>query len=424
MGSKKPSSQTSTSENKPWAPSIPILENILNQADKLFNEQGGINAEWIDKEIADLTPEMQETVKNMISNPQFTDLAQQYKDIAAGGQAQVGQAGGALGGLLQQGIKGQDINELASELYDSELVKSQTAQLGADVQDALGKDVQALNQRAASSGGMGSSRAGVAQGVATGKAADAMATGSAAIQNQARQSAYQQAGQTLMGNQSTALGAAGQLGSLGMGQLGMLNNVGNLYQQNLQNQLTGSGILQQYQQGVLNNKWMNQMGQQQMGWDQLNKLLGVAGSIGGMGGTNTTTQTGGGGKGGGMAGLGSLVGGVGSLVGAFSDARLKDDVFTLREAEEGEYDGVKLSLPRICMWKWNDLAKQLFEEHGVTNPNEYPTPIGVIAQELEEVAPELVVYSSTDVAGLDGKVRGVNYLMLTEYARILTGEKE
>lgn len=394
MGSKKPDSQTSTSESKPWAPAIPHLENILNQADKLFNESGGINQEWIDKELADLTPEMKETVNNMINNPQFTDIANQMKDIASTGQSNVGQASGALGGLLQQGVGGKDINELASELYDSDLVKSQTEQLGSDVQDALGKDVQALNQRASASGGMGSSRAGVAQGVATGKAADAMATGSANIQNAARQSAMQQAGQTLMGNQQTALGAAGSLGSLGMGQVGMLGQAGNLYQQNLQNQLTGSGILQNQAQSGKDYDWFNKQGAQNQGWNNLNKYLGVAGSIGGMGGSNTTTTTGSsGGKGGGMLGaiggiggaaLGGFFGGpagamaggsLGSSVGGMlSDVTLKKNIKRTKKGKDGkesEYD-----------WEWNKAAGKRAGKKGKES--------GVLAQQTAKDRPDAV----------------------------------
>lgn len=409
MGSKKPNKQTQTSESKPWAPAIPHLENILNQADKLFNEQGGINKEWLDKELADLTPEMKDTVNNMISNPQFTDLANQFKDVAAGGKGQVDTAGGALQGLIDKGIGGKDINDLAAELYDNEMVQSQTEQLGKDVQDALGKDIQGLNQRASAAGGMGSSRAGVAQGVATGKAADAMAQGSSNIQNAARQQAYQQAGQTLQGNQNTALSGAGALGSLGMGQLGMLGQVGNLYQQNLQNQLTGSGILQNQNQNVLDNKWFNQQGQQNVGWDALNKYLGVAGGIGGMGGTNTSTIKGGGGKGGGLGGaLGSIAGaglggffggtggaqlgmglggGIGSL---FSDVSLKKNIKRTKKGKNGKESEYS--------WDWNKSAEKRVGKKGKES--------GVLAQQTAKDNPEAV---TTDAA--TGKKK-VNYGVL------------
>lgn len=395
MGSKN-KTQTSTSESKPWAPAIPHLENILNQADKLFNDQGGINKEFINKELADLTPEMKDTVMGMINNPQFTEIANQMKDIAAGGKNQVGQAGGVLGGLTQQGISGKDINDLAAQLYDSDTVKSQTEQLGKDVQNALGKEIQGLNQRAAATGGMGSSRAGVAEGVASGKAADAMAQGSAQIQNAARQQAYGQALGTLQGNQNTALGAAGQLGSLGMGQLGFLNNAGGMLQQDLNNKLTGSGILQNQAQLGKDYDWFNKTGQQNAGWDALSKYLGVAGGIGGMGGTTTSTMSGGGGNkwgnvlGGVMSGIGmGMTGGLsglatgglgalGGMAGAFSDATLKKNV---KRKKKG-----KGSKESTYEWDWNKSAEKRIGAKGKS--------AGVLAQQTAKDRPDAVSVDS------------------------------
>lgn len=370
MGSKN-KTQTSTSESKPWAPAIPHLENILNQADKLFDAQGGINKEFINKELADLTPEMKDTVMGMINNPQFTEIANQMKDVAAGGQAGVGQASGVLGGLTQQGISGKDINDLAAQLYDSDTVKSQTEQLGKDVQDALGKEIQGLNQRASASGGMGSSRAGVAEGVATGKAADAMAQGSAQIQNAARQQAYGQALGTLQGNQQTALGAAGQLGNLGMGQLGFLNNAGGMLQQDISNKLTGSGILQNQAQMGKDYDWFNKTGQQNAGWDAINKYLGVAGGIGGMGGTTTGTTTMPGRSGWETAlGIGTTLGGAYLM----SDVTTKKNIKRKKKGKGGKESTYE--------WEWNKSAEKRTGAKGKS--------AGVLAQQTAKDRPDAV----------------------------------
>ncbi|MGL4358721.1 MAG: hypothetical protein ACRCSY_08535, partial [Cetobacterium sp.] len=176
-GGNKTQTSTSTSESKPWAPAIPILENILNQADKLFNEQGGINAEFIEKELADLSPELKEIANNMINSQGFKDLASNLGNAAQQGLGGIGQANQGLGAMAggQLGITTDQLNQMASEMYNSDLVKSQTDQLTKNVQEGLAGEMQAINQRAVSGGGMGSSRAGVAEGVATGKAADAIA---------------------------------------------------------------------------------------------------------------------------------------------------------------------------------------------------------------------------------------------------------
>ncbi|MGL5581050.1 MAG: tail fiber domain-containing protein [Cetobacterium sp.] len=404
-------SQSTTTETSPWKPAQGALENILNQAGNLFDQQGGINAEWVDKQIADLTPEMQETVKNLINSQGFKDLATNIGNATQQGVSGIGQATGILGGLANQGITAENINKMAGELYDSELVQSQKTNLGKDIEKGLAKSTQGINQAASGSGNMGSSRAGVAEGVAIGEAADAYATGASAIENSARTQALQGAMGTLMGNQSTALGAAGQLGSLGLGSVNAQSNLGGMYQQMLQNQLTGSGILQNQNQNILNNQWFNQQGQQNMGWNQLNNYLNIAGSIGGMGGTSTSTGP----KPdrfGQMLGAGATLGGAWLM----SDERLKDNIELVERVRSVENkDGVVFQLPNLYTWTWNDKAKAFFEEQGFSD---VPYSLGVVAQDLEEMGMGAFVEKvPTEVEGLDGEVRLVNYGALIVYAQ-------
>ncbi|MGL5581324.1 MAG: hypothetical protein ACRDCE_10225 [Cetobacterium sp.] len=376
MGKNKQESSSTTTSN-PWDPAIPHLENILNQADKLFNEQGGINKEWIDKEIADLTPDMQNMINQAINNPKFQEVAGAMQNAATSGAAGLGQGQGMLGGLAQQGVTGKDINELASELYDSDMVNAQKEQIGKDVSNQLGKAVQGINQGATASGGMGSSRAGVMEGVATGKAADAIASGSAAVENAARQQAYGQALGTLQGNQNTALGAAGQLTNSGLGSLGVLGNLGNLQLNQTQQGLGAAGIGQSHQQNIANNNWFNAQGQQNAGWDALSKYLGIAGSIGGMGGTSNTTGTTSTGSNpwNTILGAGATAGGIMSGLGAmgFSDASLKKKVKRKGKTKDGinKYD-----------WEWNESAKKKIGKSGKES--------GVLAQDVAKKNPDAV----------------------------------
>ena len=410
-------SQSSTTTTEPWGPAKDILEKLLGQADKLFDANGGINQEFIDKEIADLNPELQGAINNLVNTDKFQGWAQQGMDAIQQGTSGIGQATGILGGLANQGITSEDITGMAKDLYNSELVASQKESLATDVQKNLAKSVQGLNQQAAGSGNMGSSRAGVAEGVAITGANEAIAQGNAAIENAASEKAMAGALSTLQGNQSTALGAGGQLGSLGANTLGQMGNISNIYQQGLNNALQGSSILQQYQQGVLNNKWFNATGQQNQGWNNINNLLGVAGSIGGMGGTTTQTGSGGGGGagmlGGLMSGAGSLVSG-GASAGWWSDARLKDELEVVKAAHtKVDHEGKEYPVPTLYQWKWNEKALALFEEHGFTA---VPPAFGVLAQELEATGFEKFVETAkTEVEGLDGEVRFVNYLALCLY---------
>lgn len=376
MGKDK-NETTQTSESNPWKPAIPYLENILNQADKLFNEQGGINKEWINKEIADLDPAMKDMINQAIENPKFQEYAGAISGAAQGGMAGMQQGIGALGGLTQQGVTGKDINELASELYDSDMVNAQKEQIGKDVSQQLGKAVQGINQGASASGGMGSSRAGVMEGVATGKAADAIASGSAAVENAARQQAYGQALGTLQGNQNTALGAAGQLGSIGLGSMGAMGNLAGQQLGATQQGLGAAGILQNYNQNVLNNKWFNEQGKQNAGWDALGKYSSIIGGIGGMGGSSTgTTSTSSSQSpfnqilGAGMTGLG-VAGSLGWK--PFSDASLKKKVKKTGETKEGigKYE-----------WEWNKSAKKRIGRKGKES--------GVLAQDVAKKKPDAV----------------------------------
>ncbi|MGL5012697.1 MAG: hypothetical protein ACRC6V_00185 [Bacteroidales bacterium] len=343
FGSGSGGSQTSTT--KPWEAAIPMLEKILANADKLFDEQGGINAEWIDKELADLTPEMQQAMKDMIGSEGMKDTIGQIQQNTQQGMTGIGQATGMLGGLANQGITSDKINEMAKDLYDQESVDRKTGELTKNVQAGLDKNVQGINQRASGSGNMGSSRAGVAEGVAIGEASDAIASGTANIQNAASQQAMSGALGTLQGNQSTALGAAGQLGSLGLGAGNL--NLGTLTGQNqiLQNQLTGAGIGQNHLQNQANNNWFNAQGQQNMGWDMIGKLMGVGTGIGGMGGTTTGTSSSGG-----MGTMQGLVGMGSTIAGLFSDASMKKKIKKKKgktKTGEDKYE-----------WEWNKGAER------------------------------------------------------------------
>lgn len=411
-------SQTSTSETNPWGPAKEHLENILQNAGNLFDSQGGINAEWIDKELADLDPAMKDAITNMLNNPGMKDVITGMANDIQTGVSGIGQATGVLGQLAQGGgaITSEKLAEEAKKLYNSELVGQQKQQLEQDVQANLDKNVQQLNQQSSGSGNMGSSRAGVAQGVMTGEASKAIATGTAAIEQSAFDKSMNLAAQNLISNQQNQLGAAGQLGSLGTnaGQLGL--GSANAWNQMGQNQLTGAGILQQHNQNILNNKWFNQQGQQNMGWDQLNKYLGVAGTIGGMGGTSTSTGPGAD-RFGQMLGAGSsIVGGLG--MGGFfnSDERLKDKIEVVKAAHEITLeDGNTLIIPSLCVWEWNDKAHALFKEKGFS---EVPHPVGVIAQELETLGyQDYVKMEETKVEGLEGVVRLVDYPSLIAVMR-------
>lgn len=201
-------SKTQTTKTEPWEPAQDALKRILQDAENLYNEKGGINAEWIDREVADLTPEMQGVIKDMLASDEMRTIADNLSASAQPGTEGIATAAGALSAFArgEKEITTDQINKMAQDLYQSDLVKQQKAQLTEDVREGLASNIQALNQQAAATGNMGSSRAGVAEGVATTGAAKAIAQGSASIENAARESAYGQALNTLGANQSAQMG--------------------------------------------------------------------------------------------------------------------------------------------------------------------------------------------------------------------------
>lgn len=379
FGSKSGSS-TQTSKSEPWGPAQEALKKILADAGKIYDAQGGINAEWVDKELADLTPEMQQTVKDLMGSQGFKDLASNIQENTQKGLEGIGSASGALEDYASgsKAITADDINNMAKDLYQSELVESQTQKLTKDVQEGLASNIQGLNQQAVASGGMGSSRAGVAEGVATGKAAEAIATGSSNIQNAAREAALGQAMNTLSGNQATQIGAAQGLGNLGIQSGNLQSQTGNWLQQALENQKTAAGLTQSQAQAEKDYDYFNKTGAQNAGWNNLFNYLNATGSIGGMGGQGTTT--GGGNASSGFSnilGLGSTAAGIygmGSQAGWFSDATMKKNIKRKKKGgkgQEAEYS-----------WEWNKSAQKSQGLKGKAS--------GVLAQETAKTSPEAV----------------------------------
>lgn len=378
-GGSKTSTQQGTSETKPWEKAIPHLENILKDVDKLYDAQGGINAEFVEKQVSALEPEMRDAVKNMIESPGFKQLSGNIMQASQAGMGGIGKGAGVLGEAADGGlgISSQDINKLAKDLYKGEVVQSQVDQLGKNVREQLGEQIQGLNQQAVAAGSMGSSRAGIEEGVAKGRAAEAIASGSAQIQNQAIQDAMNRAQSIAQGNVWTRMQGAQGAGQLGLGAGNLQSGLGAIQNQMTQNQLQGAGILQNQAQNVLDTNWMNKVGQQQAGWDALSKYLGVVGPIGGMGGSGTQTGTSTGGKQSmfnQMLGLGSTAGGIMQGMGSmgWSDASLKKKV--KKTGKKGKDTTYK--------WEWNDAAEKRLGLKGKAE--------GVLAQDVAKKNPDAV----------------------------------
>lgn len=314
-GSKTPS-ETKNIQTPYWATTA-AGKQLMADAEALYQQMGGGAAQAVQQEMPTLTPEMTQALTSLGAS------ADKLNEIGSMLNAHTGKAGEYLNTAGQlatdyangkMAINGDQINDLTKQLYDNELVNSQTSMLREDVTESYNSALQALNQRSNASGSMGSSRAGVAQGVMYGKAETAYARGSADIMNSARTTAQQTALGALTSNQAAQLSGINTLGTLGTNLASQysanLLNQANLMQTGLQNQYAAGAIAQTMQEQQQLVKYQNALAQYNAGW---NNMLNYQAVMGGAGGTSTTTSTG---------GSGGMTTAQGALGGAMSGASM------------------------------------------------------------------------------------------------------
>ncbi|WBM71928.1 hypothetical protein OH773_06720 [Buttiauxella sp. WJP83] len=195
-----------------------------------------------------------------------------YLQMLSQGQGQYNQGSNALssalGKLNQIGNMSQaDYQNMMKSEYNSDLVNQEIEQLKGDVNDQYQDQVQHLNQQANMAGGMGNSRAGVAQGVMAGQAQKAIASGSVQYRVAEEQQAYNRLN-SYMNQQSSAANNIAQIGS-------------NMSSQGLQMYGAGMGYYSQYNQAQTQNlqnqfqagQYQRQMQQQQYDVNRQNELI-------------------------------------------------------------------------------------------------------------------------------------------------------
>lgn len=348
------------------------MQDILNAAQQQYNAGGGINQQFVQKSVADYTPEMKEALGNLMDNTGLYDIAKGSSATAQAGAEGLAQGEAGLQGLTSGGVTSNDIANAAKGLYQSDLVNNQIAQAKQASGEELAADLQQINQGATATGNMGSSRAGVASGVAAGKVNQSLQNTVANIQDQARQQAFSMAAQNLQNNQQTNLQASQALGQLGSESNSQYQNAGSLYNQMGQNQLTAAGITQTQAQNQADIDWYNKYGQQNQGWENLGKYSDIVSGIGSAGGTSVSQGTSAAPKQSTfnqILGMGSSIAGIASL---FSDETLKTNIQKVGEDSKGN--------PRYS-WDWNEDAAKL----GLKGKGE-----GVLAQQIAQSQPDAV----------------------------------
>lgn len=297
--------QEQTQSKNPWDPAIPHLETILSEMGNWYNsakDQGYISS------TGDLSG---------IYGDYLNAMQGIQGSVSSGVNNALGQAGSAMGGaqdIYQQLASGQlqitpeNINEIAGQFVDNDLLNSQIeAATRDDVRNFTENVMPNIDRNAATGGNVGSSRTGVAQGIAQRGTEERISDTAASMRGQAYGNALNQAMGLASGNVQQQLAGAGGLQGMGNQWMGMAGSLPGImmgqYNPMLQGAQLGAMIQGQQQADKIGNR------------DYLAQLLGqyanIAGGIGGMGGTTTGTVSGGGGsmfdK---LLGAGSMAGGL------------------------------------------------------------------------------------------------------------------
>lgn len=364
-GSSQETTQSSSSE--PWKPAQDSLKNIISEYDNWYN-----NAQ--DTGYISPTGDLSSTYADYLSGLGNASTASQTgtnnlltQANSSGTSALNGYTNVANGGL---NYSTSDIANNAKALYNNDLVDSQISAANRQIDNTLNENtLTGIDRNATSTGNMGSSRAGIAQAVASREAAQMKTDNANTITSNAYNNALSTAANTLQNNNNTTLSGISGNASLSNNLAGQASQYGTTTTNALSPLLQSS----QLNQMLTANTQADQIGSRDYTANLLSQYYTPAlTSIAGLGGTSTGTQ-----KSPGTSMMSSILGGAqmaGSAYSNFSgasDKRLKKNIQYI-----GTEDGHKL-----YTWDWTDKAKKIVG----SQPS-----FGVIAQEVKEYMPKAV----------------------------------
>lgn len=323
---KKKSSSTKTTEdtkNSNWLANNKEYTALVNSG-----ISQGANMSIPDYQLADYGQGWYNAANNLQQGTDLDYLNQGADYMQGLGQNQLnsglalqGQAQGMLSKFAN--MTQEDYQKGFKSEYNGDLVNEQIAGLTSDVNDWYLGATQSLNQNATQTGNMGSSRAGVAQGVLGGQAAKAISSGSLQYRT-AEESAAQNRYMSYLGMQQSGANALANLAGQQISTGSNFYNQGMGYQsqynagwlQNQQNALNVGSIMQQQQQNQLDIMRQNSLQQQSPALARLgymNQFLGPIANYSTTGSRTTTTVAPA--QGNGM--MGGLMGAAGAVAGGF-----------------------------------------------------------------------------------------------------------
>lgn len=312
--------QNSSQSN--WLASNPAYQALVNRS---INEANNFNMPLY--QLAEMTPQQQQALAAMQKGQDYSNIQNSANYLQNVGQGMInqGQTGltSAQNSLNElQNLSQDQYNNYLKGFYNNDLVNSQIGQLTNTVNEQKGHDILNLNIGASQMGGMGSSRAGVAQGVISGKALNAIASGTVQYQT-AEEGLAQQRLTSYLGTRQSAATTNAQIAqqqlSYGTNAYGTGTNFYSTYlaglRQNQQDAINAAQIQRQYEQQRLDvqraNNIISQTGAAQRLMQVNQALAPIAGYASTSNGTQTTTTQ----QSGGNSLLGGLMGAGGSMLG-------------------------------------------------------------------------------------------------------------
>lgn len=232
-----------------------ILQNIVSGA------QGMQNQQYIQQQLAGLTPNQQAALQQMITSPQLNQINDMYSPRTQQGLNQMESISANLKNLAGNQIGAADVKNYQGQLQNSALAKA-TAAAPSNVSLGTASSNGSLRR----AGAVGAQRQSALTNLNRQQNAANMG-----INNLLSGQSFQRG---LLGTQS---GIAGQ--NIGLGAQGTQAG-----QQAIQNKLNAGNIQQRQDQAQADLNWQNQIGQQQFGWNQLNNQLNVLNQVSPMAG--------------------------------------------------------------------------------------------------------------------------------------------
>ncbi|MEB4674782.1 hypothetical protein MXL54_08375 [Enterobacteriaceae bacterium G50] len=322
MGKGKSSKTTTETKQSNWLADNKQYSSLVNQVISSSD-----NYQATPYQVAAMSSGEQSALQSLMQGQDYSGYqdAQEFyqnlgSNLVSSGQSGLTNAQSVLN--KYQNMSQKDYQSMLQSEYDSDLVQDEISQATNEINKYVGSQVHSVNQNATASGNMGSSRAGVAEGVIRANAADTLSSTALSYRQAEEQNAANRT-QTFMSNQLTAASnnasiAQNQL-STGLSSYGQGLNAYSLYQQgtvsNYQNAVNAGSILQQYNQSQLDVSRVNsEMAQNPalMRLMYINQGLGPIANYS-TSGTNTTTQS----SSGGSSVMGGVLGAVGTGVGAY-----------------------------------------------------------------------------------------------------------